>query len=182
MAKNVLSNLQNLSAVHVLDCRDALRGHIRIWCDGLGRDSSSRGCRGQIWTNKARGGKPQREQTLNVRAALCEKKRASSTCIPCRVGGIGKRWNETMLTRDAARDISEALADMNCIRGADGKNCVTSRVALHPSESKTFSSSPMCGPTKPGLLSVIHVRCRGRRGPSTYQPSVVNNYRKPHLP
>jgi hypothetical protein len=59
-----------------------------------------------------------------------------------------------MLTRDAARDISEV--DMNRIRGADGKNWVSSSVVLHPSESKTFSNSPMSGPIKPESLSVWH--------------------------
>ena len=56
-----------------------------------------------------------------------------------------------MLTRDAARDISEV--DMNRIRGADGKHCVTSSVALRPNKSKTFSRSPI---TKSGSLSVRH--------------------------
>jgi hypothetical protein len=47
---------------------------------------------------------PRREHILlNVRTALREGKRASSTSIQSRVGSIGKRCNKTMLTRDAAR-------------------------------------------------------------------------------
>jgi hypothetical protein len=106
--KDVLSNLHNLSAVHVLICRDALRGHLRILCDELGGDSSSRSSHGRIRHAKTGRRKPQREQTLNVRTALPENKRAPSTFILCRVGSIGKRCNETVLTHDAARDIFEA--------------------------------------------------------------------------
>jgi hypothetical protein len=124
---------------------------MRILCDGLGRDSSSRGSRGRIRHAEDGRRKPQKEQTLNVRTALREKKRAPSTSIPCRVGSIGKRCNETMLTRDAARDISEA--DMDRIRGADGKNCVTSSVATQ-ANLKPFRLRPLVAQPSPG-----HSRC-----------------------
>jgi len=154
VAKNVLSNLHHLSAVHAkraLVCRDALRGHMRILCDGLGGDSSSRGSHGPI--RYAKTGEEKAAERADIERSI----------------RVGKRCNETMLTRDAARDISEA--DMNHIRGANGKNCVTNSVALHPSESKTLSSSSMSGAT--------HSRCgtHPRALSRKTWPINVSNYR-----
>ena len=111
---------------------------------------------------------------MNVRTALREKKRAPSTSILCRVGSIGQRCNETMFTRDAVMDVSEA--DMNSFRGADKKNCVTSS-AVSPCTQANLKPFEFAH-ERPNQARVFlgaartHVRCRGRRCPSTHQPSV----------
>jgi hypothetical protein len=128
---------------------------MRILCDGLGSDSSSRGSHGRTRHAKTGRRKPQRADI--ERAYSPSRKETCAVYLhPRRVGSIGKRCNETTFYPRRRKGYLRGRHESHMRCGGKELRNKYCRPAPKRNLKPFFQSSPMSSPTKPGSLSVGH--------------------------